>query len=54
MTIGRIGKIQDFINTGAVRSFIQATPIQIEGTKLATAELDVIKAELQTGVYIVL
>lgn len=53
MTIGRIGQIQDFINTGAEKSFIQATPIQIEGPKISSAILDVIKAELQTGVYIV-
>lgn len=53
MTIGRIGKIEDFINTGAEKSFIQATPIQIDGTKVSSAILDVIKAELQTGVYIV-
>ena len=46
MTIGRIGKIEDFINTGAEKSFIQATPIQIDGTKVSSAILDVIKAEL--------
>ena len=53
MTIGRIGKIKEFLNSDAEKTFIQANPIQITDANMPSAVLDVIKAELQTGVYIV-
>lgn len=56
MTIGRIGRVADFLNPEAENgTFVQAKPIRLEAAELEKDShfLDVISIELQTGVYIV-
>ena len=55
MTIMRIGQVQNFLKAeqGTIGTYIQAKPIRFDDMNVNSHFVDVIAAELQTGVYII-